>query len=90
MLVILGLMKRTTIYLDSDLEVRLKIESMRRRQPMAEMIREALRAHLDEHRVGPPPGAGEFDSGHADTEAPGSGTFKTRRTAANTWITYRK
>ncbi len=60
-------MKRTTIYLDTELEVLLKLEAMRRKQPMAELIREALRAHLAEQQAGRPPGAGAFDSGHTDT-----------------------
>lgn len=60
-------MKRTTIYLDPELEVLLKLEATRRNQPMAELVREALRAHLAERRAGPPPGAGAFDSGHDDT-----------------------
>jgi len=60
-------MKRTTIYLDPELEVLLKLEATRRNQPMADLIREALRAHLADRQAGPPPGAGAFDSGHADT-----------------------
>ncbi len=39
-------MKRTTIYLDPELEILLKLEAMRRKQPMAEVIREALREKL--------------------------------------------
>ena len=60
-------MKRTTIYLDPELEVLLKLEATRRNQPMADLIREALRAHLTGQQAGPPPGAGAFDSGHTDT-----------------------
>lgn len=60
-------MKRTTIYLDPELEVLLKLEATRRNQPMADLIREALRAHLADRQSGAPPGAGAFDSGHADT-----------------------
>ena len=59
-------MKRTTIYLDTDLEIRLKIESMRSGRPAAEVIREALETYLRERRPGLPPGAGEFDSGRSD------------------------
>ena len=60
-------MKRTTIYLDTDLEIRLKIESMRSGRPAAEVIREALETYLRERRAGLPEGIGEFDSGHTDT-----------------------
>ena len=60
-------MKRTTIYLDTDLEIRLKIESMRSGRAQAEVIREALEAYLRERRPGLPPGIGEFSSGHTDT-----------------------
>ncbi len=60
-------MKRTTIYLDPELEILLKIEAMQRKQPMAELIREALRAYLRERPSDAPPGAGAFDSGITDT-----------------------
>ena len=60
-------MKRTTIYLDTDLEIRLKIESMRSGRPQAEVIREALEAYLKDRHPGLPPGIGEYDSGHTDT-----------------------
>ena len=39
-------MKRTTIYLDSGLELRLKAEGLRRKQPMAELVREAVEVYL--------------------------------------------
>ncbi|HEX4964197.1 MAG TPA: CopG family transcriptional regulator [Thermoanaerobaculia bacterium] len=60
-------MKRTTIYLDADLEILLKLEAMRRKQPMAELFREALRSFLLQVPRKAPPGAGAFDSGHLDT-----------------------
>jgi Ribbon-helix-helix protein, copG family len=60
-------MKRTTIYLDPDLEVLLKLEAMRRKQPMAELLREALRSYLSSVPRKVPPGAGAFDSGRTDT-----------------------
>jgi hypothetical protein len=56
-----------TIYLDVDLEVRLKLEAMRRKQPMAELLREALRSYISNVPQKLPPGAGAFDSGRADT-----------------------
>ena len=59
-------MKRTTIYLDTDLEIRLKIESMRSGRPAAEVIREALQAYLKERRPGLPPGLGKYDSDRTD------------------------
>ena len=60
-------MKRTTIYLDPELEVRLQLEAMQRKTPMAEIIREALREYLEQRPRKLPPGKGEFDSGMADT-----------------------
>ena len=60
-------MKRTTIYLDPELEILLKVEAMQRKQPMAELIREALRAYLRDRPSSAPPGAGAFDSGIVDT-----------------------
>lgn len=59
--------KRTTIYLEPEIEVLLKLEAMRRKEPMAEVIREALRSHLGKRTAASPPGAGAFDSGHTDT-----------------------
>jgi len=60
-------MKRTTIYLDGDLELRLKAEVHRRRQPMAEFVREAVEAYLTREPSAGPPGAGAFASGRSDT-----------------------
>ena len=60
-------MKRTTIYLDSDLELRLKTEGLRRRQPMAELVREAVEVYLSGGAADGPPGAGAFASGRHDT-----------------------
>ena len=60
-------MKRTTIYLEPELEVRLQLEARKRKTPMAEIIRAALRECLDRQPSEPPPGAGEFDSGFTDT-----------------------
>lgn len=60
-------MKRTTVYLESDLELRLKAEAQRLGRPMAELIREALRRHLDQAPAPRPTRAGAFSSGHSDT-----------------------
>jgi hypothetical protein len=62
-------MKRTTIYLDPELELLLKTEMRRRKRPMADLIREALRAYLGRGRrpLEGPPGAGAFRSGRRDT-----------------------
>ena len=60
-------MKRTTIYLDPELEVRLKLEVQRRKQPMAMLVREAVEAYLSGSSAGGPPGAGAFASGRRDT-----------------------
>ena len=60
-------MKRTTIYLDRGLELRLKTEGLRRKQPMAELVREAVEAYLSGEPADGPPGAGAFASGRRDT-----------------------
>jgi len=60
-------MKRTTIYLDGDLELRLKAEVQRRHVPMAEFVREAVEAYLTREPPPGPPGAGAFASGRSDT-----------------------
>jgi hypothetical protein len=60
-------MKRTTIYLEPELEVRLKMEGLRRKQPMAELVREAVEAYLTSEPTKGPPGAGAFSSGRSDT-----------------------
>ena len=60
-------MKRTTIYLAPELEVRLKMEGLRRKQPMAELVREAVEAYLIREPVDGPPGGGGFASGRSDT-----------------------
>jgi hypothetical protein len=60
-------MKRTTIYLAPELEVRLKMEGLRRKQPMAELVREAVEAYLGTQPAAAPPGAGAFASGRRDT-----------------------
>ncbi|HEY2921836.1 MAG TPA: CopG family transcriptional regulator [Candidatus Binatia bacterium] len=58
-------MKRTTIYLEPDLEMLLKIEMVRRKKSMAELVHDALRAYLG-LAPGMPPGAGAFKSGRRD------------------------
>jgi len=60
-------MKRTTIYLEPDDEVLLKLESMRSGRPAAEVIREAIRAYLHDRPAGIPPGGGAFRSGKKTT-----------------------
>lgn len=60
-------MKRTTIYLDPDLELRLKAEARRIGQPVAEIIRDALRRRLAEAPRSRSPHAGGFASGRTDT-----------------------
>ncbi len=60
-------MKRTTIYLEPELEVLLKLEVLRQKRPMAELVREALHAYVAREPARVPPGAGAFSSGHADT-----------------------
>jgi hypothetical protein len=60
-------MKRTTIYLEPELEVLLKLEVLRQKRPMAEIVREAVQAYVTRERRDAPPGAGAFASGSADT-----------------------
>jgi hypothetical protein len=60
-------MKRTTIYFDGDLELRLKVEVQRRKRPMAELVREAVEAYLTRQPEEGPPGGGAFSSGRRDT-----------------------
>ena len=59
--------KRTTVYLEADLEVLLKLETQRQQRPMAEIIREALRTYVTRETRQAPPGAGAFASGRTDT-----------------------
>jgi hypothetical protein len=60
-------MKRTTIYLDPELEVLLKLETLRQKRPMAEIVREAVHAYVSRERRSAPPGAGAFGSDRTDT-----------------------
>jgi len=60
-------MKRTTIYLDPDSEVLLKLEAMRSGKPAAEVIREAIRAYVRDRPSRLPPGGGAFRSGKRKT-----------------------
>jgi hypothetical protein len=60
-------MKRTTIYLEPELEVLLKLEVQRQKRPMAELVREAVHAYLTKAPRKMPPGAGAFASGRPDT-----------------------
>jgi plasmid stability protein len=60
-------MKRASIYLDPDLEVLLKMEAMRSKRSMADVLREALKSYLSGLPRQAPPGAGAFDSGYTET-----------------------
>jgi hypothetical protein len=60
-------MKRTTIYLEPELEVLLKLEVLRQKRPMAEIVREAVHAYVTREPRRAPPGAGAFSSGRQDT-----------------------
>lgn len=60
-------MKRTTVFLDEELELLIKLEALRQKKPMAEVIRATLRENL---QPGLPPRShhgGAFDSGYTDT-----------------------
>jgi hypothetical protein len=60
-------MKRTTIYLEPELEVLLKLEMQRQKRPMAELVREAVYAYVTRTPRKAPPGAGAFESGLSGT-----------------------
>jgi predicted transcriptional regulator len=60
-------MLRTTVYLETETDLLLKQEAMRRKQPVAQLIREALDGYLNRKGARLPRGVGAFDSGHADT-----------------------
>jgi hypothetical protein len=62
-------MRRTTIYLEPELELLLKREARRAKRPMAEVVREAVRLYVSDGPARRPPGAGAFASGRKDTAA---------------------
>ena len=72
-------MKRTTIYLEPDDEVLLKLEAMRSGRPAAELIREAIRAYLQERPGKLPPGGGAFRSGKKTTAQRAEEILRTSR-----------
>jgi len=45
----------------------LKLEVLKQRRPMAEIVREAVQAYVTREPRRSPPGAGAFASGRADT-----------------------
>ena len=55
------------MYLEPELEVLLKLEMLRQKRPMAEIVREAVRAYVTREPRRAPPGAGAFTSGMVDT-----------------------
>lgn len=88
-------MKRTTIYLDPEVEVLLRLEGLRQKRPMADIVREAIHAYVTREPRQAPPGAGAMASGRADTAdraeeilagtgfgapSPGRGAGRARRT----------
>ena len=60
-------MKRTTIYLEPELEVLLKLEMQRQQRPMAAIVREAVRAYVTREPRKAPPGAAAGEAARADT-----------------------
>jgi hypothetical protein len=72
-------MKRTTLYLDPDLELRLKRETRRQRRPMADLVREAIRRYVDEAPSRQPPGGGAFSSKRKDTASRAEETLRATR-----------
>lgn len=61
-------MKRTTIFLPESLERQLQHFARQQDRPVAEIVREALTAHLEANRQ-PFRMPETFDSGHTDTAA---------------------
>jgi hypothetical protein len=55
------------VYLEPETDVLLKGEAMRRKKPVAELIREALDAYVRRTGARLPPGIGDFHSGHRHT-----------------------
>ena len=72
-------MKRTTLYLDDELELRLKQETRRQKRPMADLVREAIRRYVGEAPVRRPPGGGAFASGRKDTAVRAEEALRTTR-----------
>jgi hypothetical protein len=72
-------MKRTTLYLDDELEMRLRQETRRQRRPMADLVREALRRYVGDAPRREPPGAGAFASGRKDTAGRAEQALKATR-----------
>jgi hypothetical protein len=62
-------MRRTTLYLEADLDARLRQEMRRQKRPMADLVREAIRRYVDEAPRRVPPGTGAFSSGRKHTAA---------------------
>jgi predicted DNA-binding protein len=59
-------MKRTTVKLPDELDTRLRLEATRRGVTIAELTREALEAHLQQHRERRLLAAGAGRSGRSD------------------------
>jgi predicted DNA-binding protein len=62
-------MRRTTIYLDPELDMQLRAESRRLSRPVADIIRETLRHRFEAERRtrSRSPHAGRFSSGTSET-----------------------
>ncbi len=60
-------MRRTTIYLEPELDVLLRLEMLRLKRPMAAIVREAVRTYVTREPRQAPPGAGAYSSGRTDT-----------------------
>lgn len=58
--------RRTTIVLEPDLDIVLKLESRRQQKSLKTLIEEALRDKYGGGKRGLPPGAGAYSSGHSD------------------------
>ena len=77
-------MKRTTIYLEPDLELRLKRETRRQKRPMAELVRDAIRRYIGDAPGRRPPGAGAFASRRKDTAGNTDDALKSTRFGEDT------
>lgn len=62
-------MRRTTVYLEPELDMQLNVEARRLHVSVAQIIREALRERLDRAPRSRSSHAGTFPSGTTDTAA---------------------
>lgn len=69
-------MRRTTVYLEPDLDLQIKAEARRLNQPVAQLIRDALRDRLARAPRSRSPHAGGFASGGPNTASTADGVLR--------------